>query len=51
VLSALNGRVSNRLARYFRGAPHRLPAHAPMVSFTFDDAPDSAADEGAAPAA
>ncbi|WP_375311557.1 polysaccharide deacetylase family protein [Bradyrhizobium sp. A5] len=45
--SALQGRVSNRLARHFRAAPHRLPAHAPMVSFTFDDAPDSAAGEGA----
>jgi peptidoglycan/xylan/chitin deacetylase (PgdA/CDA1 family) len=39
--------VSNRLARHFCAAPHRLPAHAPMVSFTFDDAPDSAAGEGA----
>jgi len=48
VLSALNGRLSNRLARHFRAAPHRLQAHAPMVSFTFDDAPDSAAGEGAA---
>lgn len=47
MLSALQGRVSNRLARHFRAAPHRLPAHAPMVSFTFDDAPDSAAGEGA----
>lgn len=46
--SALQGRVSNRLARHFRAAPHRLPAHAPIVSFTFDDAPDSAAGEGAA---
>ncbi len=45
--SALQGRVSNRLARYFHAAPHRLPAHAPMVSFTFDDAPDSAAGLGA----
>nr|WP_245477739.1 polysaccharide deacetylase family protein [Bradyrhizobium guangxiense] len=40
--------MSNRLARHFRAAPHRLPAHAPMVSFTFDDAPDSAAGDGAA---
>jgi len=48
VWSALQGRVSNRLARHFRAAPHRLPAHAPIVSFTFDDAPDSAAGEGAA---
>ncbi|TQF30971.1 polysaccharide deacetylase family protein [Bradyrhizobium sp. UNPA324] len=45
--SALQGRVSNRLARHFRAAPHRLPAHAPIVSFTFDDAPASAAGEGA----
>ncbi|MCK1419815.1 polysaccharide deacetylase family protein [Bradyrhizobium sp. 180] len=45
--SSLQGRVSNRLARHFRAAPHRLPARAPMVSFTFDDAPDSAAGEGA----
>lgn len=46
--SALQGRVSNRLARHFRAAPHRLPAsHVPMVSFTFDDAPDSAAGQGA----
>jgi len=47
VWSELQGRVSNRLARHFRAAPHRLPARAPMVSFTFDDAPDSAAGEGA----
>ncbi|MEZ2146912.1 polysaccharide deacetylase family protein [Bradyrhizobium sp. DN5] len=45
--SELQGRVSNRLARHFRAAPHRLPARAPIVSFTFDDAPDSAAGEGA----
>lgn len=48
VWPALQGRVSNRLARHFLAAPHRLPAHAPVVSFTFDDAPDSAAGEGAA---
>jgi len=48
VLSALNARLSNRLARHFRAVPHRLPAYAPMVSVTFDDAPDSAAGEGAA---
>jgi peptidoglycan/xylan/chitin deacetylase (PgdA/CDA1 family) len=47
VLSGLNGRLSNRLARHFCATPHRLPARAPMVSFTFDDAPDSAAGEGA----
>ena len=47
MLSGLNGRLSNRLARHFRAVPHRLSTHAPMVSFTFDDAPDSAAGEGA----
>jgi len=47
VLSGFNGRLSNRLARHFRATPHRLLTHAPMVSFTFDDAPDSAAGEGA----
>jgi peptidoglycan/xylan/chitin deacetylase (PgdA/CDA1 family) len=47
VWSAINGRLSNRLARHFALSPHRLPAHAPMVSFTFDDAPDSAASHGA----
>ena len=47
VWSAINGRLSNRLARHFAVAPHRLPTHAPMVSFTFDDAPDSAASHGA----
>lgn len=47
MLSTLNARLSNRLARHFRAKPHRLPAHAPMVSFTFDDAPDSAAGEAA----
>lgn len=45
--AAVNGRVSNRLARHFRAAPHRLTSHAPMVSFTFDDAPESAAGLGA----
>ncbi len=45
--SEINGRVSNRLARHFRASAHRLVAHAPMVSFTFDDAPDSAASRGA----
>jgi len=47
VWSDINERLSNRLARHFALSPHRLPAHAPMVSFTFDDAPDSAASHGA----
>jgi peptidoglycan/xylan/chitin deacetylase (PgdA/CDA1 family) len=42
-LSALKARISNRLARDFLGTPLRLPADRPMVSFTFDDAPQSAA--------
>jgi peptidoglycan/xylan/chitin deacetylase (PgdA/CDA1 family) len=45
--SALRARVSNRLARHLRTAPFRLPATSPMVSFTFDDAPKSAATVGA----
>ena len=44
--SALKARVSNRLARHFRTAPFRLRNAAPMVSFTFDDAPKSAATVG-----
>jgi len=46
-LSALRARVSNRLARDFFGTPLRLPADQPMVSFTFDDMPESAATVGA----
>jgi peptidoglycan/xylan/chitin deacetylase (PgdA/CDA1 family) len=44
---AFKARVSNRLARHFRAAPLRWPDNRPMVSFTFDDAPDSAASTGA----
>jgi peptidoglycan/xylan/chitin deacetylase (PgdA/CDA1 family) len=47
-LSALKAHVSNRLARHFLGALHRWPVNQPMVSFTFDDVPDSAATVGAA---
>jgi peptidoglycan/xylan/chitin deacetylase (PgdA/CDA1 family) len=46
-LSAVKARVDNRLARQFRTRLHRLPAGQPMVSFTFDDIPDSAAEVGA----
>jgi peptidoglycan/xylan/chitin deacetylase (PgdA/CDA1 family) len=46
VWSNVRGRLSNRLARHFRPAPLRL-CTGPMVSFTFDDAPDSAAKAGA----
>jgi peptidoglycan/xylan/chitin deacetylase (PgdA/CDA1 family) len=46
--SALRARVSNRLARYFYVTPLRLTGTGPMVSFTFDDIPKSAATVGAA---
>ena len=45
--SALRARVSNRLARHFRPAPFQLKGTGPMVSFTFDDVPKSAAIAGA----
>ena len=45
--SALRARVSNRLARHLRAAPFRLHNTSPMVSFTFDDIPESAATVGA----
>lgn len=40
---ALRARVNNRLSRYFRKAPFRLRNAYPIVSFTFDDFPESAA--------
>jgi peptidoglycan/xylan/chitin deacetylase (PgdA/CDA1 family) len=45
--SALKARVSNRLARDWCIAPHQLRSDGPMVSFTFDDVPKSAATTGA----
>ena len=45
--SALKARVSNRLARDWCTAPHRLRSDGPMVSFTFDDVPKSSATTGA----
>jgi peptidoglycan/xylan/chitin deacetylase (PgdA/CDA1 family) len=45
--SALKARVSNRLARDWCIAPFRLRSDGPMVSFTFDDVPKSAATTGA----
>jgi peptidoglycan/xylan/chitin deacetylase (PgdA/CDA1 family) len=44
--SALKVRINNRLARQFRAMPFRLLNNGPMVSFTFDDPPDSAAATG-----
>lgn len=43
---ALRARVNNRLSRYFCKAPFRLRNKQPMVSFTFDDFPESAATVG-----
>ncbi|HET7885109.1 MAG TPA: polysaccharide deacetylase family protein [Bradyrhizobium sp.] len=43
---ALQARVSNRLSRYFSVTPFRLRNERPMVSFTFDDFPESAATDG-----
>src|SRR5450432_3063972 len=45
--SALRERVANRLARHLYPAPFRLQTTTAMVSFTFDDAPKSAATIGA----
>jgi peptidoglycan/xylan/chitin deacetylase (PgdA/CDA1 family) len=45
--SALRARVSNRLARHLYPAPFQLQTTTPMVSFTFDDVPKSAATIGA----
>ena len=44
--SALKARVSNRMARHFCVAPFRLRNNRPIVSFTFDDTPKSAATVG-----
>jgi peptidoglycan/xylan/chitin deacetylase (PgdA/CDA1 family) len=46
-LPDFRARLSNRLARHFLAAPLRLPGDRPMVSFTFDDVPDSAVTVGA----
>ncbi len=45
--SALRARVGNRLSRHFAIAPLQLTDTGPMVSFTFDDVPKSAATAGA----
>jgi peptidoglycan/xylan/chitin deacetylase (PgdA/CDA1 family) len=44
---ALKARVCNRLALHLCSAPFQLPRTSPMVSFTFDDVPKSAATNGA----
>ena len=43
---ALKARVSNRLSRHFCTTPFRLRNQRPMISFTFDDFPESAAAAG-----
>jgi peptidoglycan/xylan/chitin deacetylase (PgdA/CDA1 family) len=45
--SALKARLSNRLSRHLFATPLAWPDNQPMVSFTFDDIPDSAASVGA----
>jgi peptidoglycan/xylan/chitin deacetylase (PgdA/CDA1 family) len=45
--SAAKAKVSHRLATHFRVEPCRLRNETPMVSFTFDDIPKSAATTGA----
>jgi peptidoglycan/xylan/chitin deacetylase (PgdA/CDA1 family) len=47
VWSSLKARIGNRLARHLRAQPFKLNNDGPMVSFTFDDAPISAATRGA----
>ena len=46
-LSNFRARVSNRLARHLFAAPLQLKTTQPMVSFTFDDIPLTAATVGA----
>jgi peptidoglycan/xylan/chitin deacetylase (PgdA/CDA1 family) len=46
-LSSLKASINNRLVRHLRTAPFKLRNAGPMVSFTFDDAPISAATVGA----
>jgi peptidoglycan/xylan/chitin deacetylase (PgdA/CDA1 family) len=44
--SVLKTRVDNRLSRHFSKTPHQLRNKHPLVSFTFDDFPESAASTG-----
>lgn len=45
--SNLRARIANRIARHLFAAPMQLKSGQPMVSFTFDDIPRSAATVGA----
>ena len=46
-MSTLGQKISSRLARHFPSGSVRAPHFGPIVSFTFDDAPPSAATTGA----
>jgi len=48
IWSEAHARISHRLAMHLRVEPFRLRNETPMVSFTFDDVPKSAATIGAA---
>jgi peptidoglycan/xylan/chitin deacetylase (PgdA/CDA1 family) len=48
IWSTIKARIGTKLARHLRAAPFDLRNTGPMVSFTFDDAPISAATRGAA---
>jgi peptidoglycan/xylan/chitin deacetylase (PgdA/CDA1 family) len=48
MLGDLIGGVSRKIARYHRSKPCLMRNDAPLVSFTFDDVPDSAYTNGAA---
>ena len=41
-------RIANRLIRRYAGKPRRVDTPTPLVSFTFDDVPESALEAGAA---
>jgi peptidoglycan/xylan/chitin deacetylase (PgdA/CDA1 family) len=47
IWSAAQARLSHRMAMHFRVAPLALPGDQPVVSFTFDDVPQSAVARGA----
>ena len=47
-LASLVDRVSNRLIWHFGSRPLRVRTSVPIVSFTFDDVPDTALSQGAA---
>jgi peptidoglycan/xylan/chitin deacetylase (PgdA/CDA1 family) len=48
MVAGLIAGVSRKIARYHRSKPHLMRNDAPLVSFTFDDVPESAYTHGAA---